>query len=511
MGSVYVASHAIGRRDAIKILHSEAARDPLIRERFRREAEAVNRFVHPGVVEIRDIDETEDGCPFLVMELLDGQSLSERVRRHGYPPLPEVLHISTTLLDVLAAAHAQGIVHRDVKPANVFLLRDGRVKVLDFGVAQVRSGQQLTQLGTRLGTVAYMPPEQVRGQPIDARADLFAVGATMFRMIGQRRVHEAETDEELVVKMATLPAPPLATVAPGTPEPVCRVVDRALQFQADARYPDAATMRGDVCAVAAGHPPPFASRVAPVATGGPPAGRAVVHADHVAGPAAPVQAPPPAAAAAAWAGTSAAPLPGRAPWVGEASSVLTQATAWTTLTPQQRRTHWALLAFPVLGLVMVALVFQWVVHRGIDDDAQHSEGEGEGAVADARPAGPEPATAAASTAAWSGARPPVAPAGPGAAGNCVEAGRCEARCKGPDCTLDCHSGTCEVGLVDGSKLACKGEGLCEPWCAGECEVACKDAPCRVHCTPGKRCRIEKCQGARRQCAGDVQTCNVPCE
>src|SRR5262245_9758066 len=110
MGSVYVASHTIGRRDAIKILRPEAARDPRIRERFRREAEAVNRFVRPGVVEIRDIDETEDGCPFLVMELLDGQSLSDRVREHGYPSLPEVLQIATQLLDVLAAAHAQGIV-----------------------------------------------------------------------------------------------------------------------------------------------------------------------------------------------------------------------------------------------------------------------------------------------------------------------------------------------------------------------------------------------------------------
>ena len=481
MGSVYVASHVIGRRDAIKILHAEAARDPLIRERFRREAEAVNRFVHPGVVEIRDIDETEDGCPFLVMELLDGQSLSDRVRAHGYPSLPELLHVAAQLLDVLAAAHAQGIVHRDIKPANLFLLRDGRLKVLDFGVAQVKSGPQLTELGTRLGTVAYMPPEQVRGQPIDARADLFAVGATLFRLIAQRGVHEADDDKELVIKMATQPAPPLATVAPATPEPVCRVVDRALQFNADARYPNAVTMLDDLRAVMAGYAPPFAS-------GGPPVATAVA--------APPVQAPSPVVPAPAQAWSSAPPVPGRAPWVSEPSSVLTQATAWTEYSPQQRRTRWALLAFPLLGLGVAVLAFQLVVRLGVDDEGKRGEGE---AVADgappARPAEPAPSEAGV----------------PGKVESCIADERCDARCKGSDCELECRRGTCEIGLVDGAELVCDGEGLSEVWCAGECEVTCKESPCRVHCAPGKRCRIEECLGPQRRCAGNVRTCNASCE
>src|SRR5690606_33620359 len=270
--------------------------------------------------------------------------LSDRVRQHGYPALPEVLHIATDVLDVLAAAHAQGIVHRDIKPANLFLLRDGRLKVLDFGVARVQSGQQLTRLGTRLGTVAYMPPEQVRGEPIDARADLFAVGATMFRLIGQRRVHEAETDDELVVKMATLPAPPLATVAPHTPEPVCRVVDRALQFDAAARHPDAATMRDDVRAVGAGHPPPFARGARPAVMGGP------APSAQVAPPVVPAPPPP---------RPSAAPTPGR-------------------------RARWALVAFPLLGLAVVVLAFQCMVRLGVRDEAHRSEGDA--AVVDAGPA-----------------------------------------------------------------------------------------------------------------------------
>jgi len=501
MGSVYVASHVIGRRDAIKILHPEAARDPLIRERFRREAQAVNRFTHPGVVEVRDIDETEDGCPFMVMELLDGQSLSDRVREHGYPSLHEILHIATQLLDVLAAAHAQGIVHRDIKPANLFLLRDGRLKVLDFGVAQVKSGPQLTQLGTRLGTVAYMPPEQVRGQPIDARADLFAVGATMFRLIGQRRIHEAADDNELVIKMATQPAPPLATVAPGTPEPVCQVVDRALRFDADARYPNASTMRDDVRAVMAGHAPPFASSPRPAPM--------TVAAPHVQAPPPvvpiPAQAPPPVVPIPAPARPAVPPMPARAPWVGEDSSVLTQATAWTELSPQQRRTRWALLAFPLLGLAVAVVAFQLVVRLGVDDEAERSPGDAaaNGAQAVLAPGEPSSATPPSSDPGRTASR-----AGP--VESCIETGRCETRCRGRECELECRGGTCGIGLVEGGKLDCKGEGLCEVWCAGECEVECKQTRCRVHCAPGERCRIDGCRGEPRQCPDDVRTCNASC-
>jgi serine/threonine-protein kinase len=332
----------------------------------------------------------------------------------------------------------------------------------------------------------------------------------MFRLIGQRRVHEADTNEELVTKMATLPAPPLATVAPNTPEPVCQVVDRALQFHADARYPNAATMRDDVRAVMAGYAPPFASGGQPAPTG-------------VAAP--PVQAPPPVAPAPAPAWSSAAPIPGRAPWVGEPSSVLTQATAWTEYSPQQRRTRWALLAFPLLGLVVVVGVFQLMVHLGVSDEAKRRESE---AVADgAQPERPEdPASTEPTPVEPSGAtpassnstrtvprsRPPaVEPAAPSTGENCIEAKRCEAGCKGNRCDLDCRRGTCEIGLVRGAKLHCKGDGLCEVWCEGECEVKCKESPCRVHCAPGERCHIEECRGPQRQCAGNVRTCNASCD
>jgi serine/threonine-protein kinase len=261
MAAVYVANHKIGRRDAIKILHREVAQQPDMLARFEQEAHAVNRFHHPGAVEIRDIDVAEDGSPFLVMELLSGESLSERAQRLGGLPLDEVLRLTDELLDVLAAAHARGIIHRDIKLDNLFVQTDGSLKVLDFGIARIRDGVPLmmrTRAGATLGTAPYMPPEQIKGMEIDARADLFAVGATMFRLIAKRRIHEAKNETEMLLKMASQPAPPLCSVAPDVPRGVGLVVDRALRFDRDLRYPDALTMQADVRALRAGLPPPNA-------------------------------------------------------------------------------------------------------------------------------------------------------------------------------------------------------------------------------------------------------------
>ncbi|WP_434047236.1 MULTISPECIES: serine/threonine-protein kinase [Sorangium] len=277
MAAVYVGVHRIGRRDALKILHPQAAKSKEICDRFEREAQAANRFRHPGAVEIRDIDVAEDGAPFLVMELLEGESLSERERRLGGVPLAEVLRFTAQVLDTLGAAHAQGIIHRDIKPANLFVVREDpestplpgvgpRIKVLDFGLARIRQDSslqgELTRMGIVLGTTPYMPPEQAKGRDIDARADLFAIGATMFRLIAGRHVHEASTDFDLLLKMGKEPAPPLAQRAPRTPRDVCLVVDRALAFDRDQRYPDARHMLEDVRALLRGAPPPYASRFA---------------------------------------------------------------------------------------------------------------------------------------------------------------------------------------------------------------------------------------------------------
>jgi serine/threonine protein kinase len=264
MAAVYAGVHKIGRRAAIKILHPDIAENKQIAQRFEQEAHAVNRFQHPGAVEILDVDVAEDGAPFLVMELLEGEPLADRVERGAVSP-PELLRLTEELLDVLAAAHAHGIIHRDIKPDNLFVLRDGRLKVLDFGIAQMRKGAPksvYTAIGTTIGTLTYMSPEQVAGKEIDGRADIFAVGCTMFRIVAGRSTHQGDTDLELMVKMATEPAPPLAScarIAGGASPELCMVVDRALAFERERRYPDARTMQEDVRALRQGYPPPYAS------------------------------------------------------------------------------------------------------------------------------------------------------------------------------------------------------------------------------------------------------------
>ena len=273
MAAVYVARHKIGRLDAIKILHPELARAEQVRARFEQEAHVLNRFVHPGAVEVRDLETTEDGAPFIVMELLEGQSLAERIREE-LPSPEEALRIADEVLDVLAAAHERGIIHRDIKPDNLFVTSSGAVKVLDFGIAQARSGAAdlKTKTGTTLGTVAYMPPEQLKGEPIDARADVYGVGATMFRMLVGEAPHRAGSDVELMMKVLSEPAPRLASVVGSVRADVARIVDRALAYDRDARFPDALAMQ---TAVRAARNQPSAELAAPL----PPPAR-----DELAGP-----------------------------------------------------------------------------------------------------------------------------------------------------------------------------------------------------------------------------------
>ena len=255
MGAVYAARHRNGARAAVKVLHPELARRPDVRERFLREGYAANRVEHRGAVQVLDDDIVkegpDEGTAYLVMEILDGESLEERVDRG--PPLTELelLHILDDVLAVLEAAHEHGVVHRDLKPANLFLNKDPAgpcVKVLDFGLARLEEARSVTGVGTALGTPSFMAPEQANGRTteIDARTDLFAVGATAFMILAGRGVHEANGVLELVARMGTLPAPKLREVAPQVSEVVARIVDRALEFEREDRYPSAAEMRADV-------------------------------------------------------------------------------------------------------------------------------------------------------------------------------------------------------------------------------------------------------------------------
>jgi eukaryotic-like serine/threonine-protein kinase len=266
MAAVYAARHRNGARAAIKVLHGPLSEDQVVRERFLREAYLANSLDHIGTVHVLDDDADPKLGPFLVMELLDGSSLLELLDAGVTFDVPAVLDIAAQTLDVLSAAHQRRIVHRDLKPANLFLCRDGQVKVLDFGIARVldASAARLTRTGVPLGTPAYMAPEQARGlgRDADARADIYALGATLFRLLAGRHVHVGRGAEQ-IAQVATLRAPKLKSVAPQLPEMVCAMIDRALEFEPERRYESAIAMQGDVHALQKDKPPPIASQPLP--------------------------------------------------------------------------------------------------------------------------------------------------------------------------------------------------------------------------------------------------------
>lgn len=249
MATVYAATHRNRSRAAIKMLHPEVSISQDVTTRFLREGYVGNAVAHPGSVKVLDDDVTDDGAPFLVMELLEGESLGARLDRDGPLQPHEVAQVAFQLLDVLAAAHAAHIVHRDLKPDNVFLTLDGRVKVLDFGIARLRAAAHetsaSTQAGALLGTPAFMAPEQALGRwkEVDERTDIWAVGATLFTLLTGRFVHEAEAVQEQLVLAATSKAPPVRTYAPNAPPWLADIVDRALSFGRDMRFPDARSMQ----------------------------------------------------------------------------------------------------------------------------------------------------------------------------------------------------------------------------------------------------------------------------
>jgi hypothetical protein len=250
MAAVYAATHRNGNRVAVKLLHPHCVVNDSIRSRFQREGYVANKIEHPGSVRVLDDDQTADGAVFLVMELLEGETLEARQTRRGRLPAEEAISIAYHVLDVLAAAHANGVVHRDIKLDNVFLTHLGQVKVLDFGIARLAesSGHQnvaRTRTNAMMGTPAFMAPEQAlaRAHEVDAQTDIWAVGATLFKLLTGRNVHEAATLNEQLVHAATRPAPPLKSLLGDIPAQLALVVDRALAFEKSARWPDARAMQ----------------------------------------------------------------------------------------------------------------------------------------------------------------------------------------------------------------------------------------------------------------------------
>jgi serine/threonine protein kinase len=247
MAAVYAGTHRNGKRGAVKLLHPEIALNEEARDRFTREGYVANRVEHPGAVSVLDDDTTEDGLVYLVMELLEGESLDAKAQgANGHLDESLTAWVASHVLDTLAAAHEKGIVHRDIKPDNLFVTTAGAVKVLDFGIARLREAgtDKATQTGSVMGTPAFMAPEQALGewQRVDPRTDVWAVGATMFAVLAGRPVHQADSQNKVLLSAMTKPAPPLGSVAKVSPA-LADIVDRALAFDRDARWPSAAAMR----------------------------------------------------------------------------------------------------------------------------------------------------------------------------------------------------------------------------------------------------------------------------
>ena len=251
MGEVYRASDTkLGRDVALKVLPAEMASSPERLERFRREAKALAALDHPGIVTVHSVEEA-NGLHFLTMQLVEGQPL-DRLIPEGGMPQDRLLAIAASLSEALAAAHEKGIVHRDLKPANVMVTKAGRVKVLDFGLAQVTAGEEETPRGSELstamrtrdgivvGTVPYMSPEQVQGRAVDRRTDIFSLGVILYEMATGRRPFRADSAAGLMSAILRDEPEPAMRLRSGLAPALCRVIERCLAKEPAARFQTAA-------------------------------------------------------------------------------------------------------------------------------------------------------------------------------------------------------------------------------------------------------------------------------
>ena len=251
MADVYLAEdQELGRRVALKLLDDRHASDEQFVERFRREAQSAAGLNHPNIVSIFDRGRAE-GTYYIAMEYLDGRTLKELLVRNGPTPIPIAIDYARQILGALSFAHRNGIVHRDIKPHNIVVGGDGRLKVTDFGIA--RSGaSQMTEVGSIVGTAQYLSPEQARGAPVDPRSDLYSLGIVLYEMLtGQGPVHRRHAGRDRDEAPLAGAEPP-SELRPDVPHDLDAVVMRALAKDPDQRYGSAEEMDADLARVARG-------------------------------------------------------------------------------------------------------------------------------------------------------------------------------------------------------------------------------------------------------------------
>jgi hypothetical protein len=267
MGEVWRATDTLLERSvAVKLLREALAHDPVVSERFRREALLTAQLSHPNMAGVYDYV-TDNGRRGIVMEFVDGETLADRLARDGRLDAGEAVRITSALLSALQAAHDAGIIHRDVKPGNVMLTKAGGVKVTDFGIARAASDQTITETGMVVGTAQYLAPEQVSGKPATPASDLYSVGAILYEMLSGKRPFQAETPLAVAMMRLTEGPPPLAGARPKVPNPIIRVVERAMAIEPSDRYPSAVAMgRALEAALGAAQPATAPVRVDPEPT-----------------------------------------------------------------------------------------------------------------------------------------------------------------------------------------------------------------------------------------------------
>ncbi len=261
MGVVYRAEDTrLGRTLVLKFLPAALSRDPMALERFEREAKAASSMNHPGICTVYDIGEF-DGQRYIAMEYLEGQPLDRFIG--GKPlPLPTMLDLSLQIADAIELAHTQGILHRDIKPANIFITKRGHAKVLDFGLAKLAAGgsgasaldataqtvaaQILTTVGMAVGTVAYMSPEQARGEDLDPRSDLFSLGVVLHEMATGRQAFAGPTAAVVFDAILNRTPPPIVSMNPEVPLELERIIDKAIEKDRLLRYQHAADLKADL-------------------------------------------------------------------------------------------------------------------------------------------------------------------------------------------------------------------------------------------------------------------------
>jgi serine/threonine-protein kinase len=242
MGRVYQGQAADGKRVAIKVLHPDVAQDMVAVERFKRESDTARELAHPHVVSVYDFAETPDGSYYMAMEYLDGEELSQALRREGTLSAPRVVRIVGQLAEALDHAHSFGVIHRDLKPDNVFLVKspDGDVvKILDYGSVklQMETGPKLTAFGTTLGSPYYMSPEQAMGKSdVDQRTDVFAIAAILFEMLTGKIAFEGANVAQILMRIMNEQPPGPSTMNGSVPAAVDDVVEKGLRKDKARRY-----------------------------------------------------------------------------------------------------------------------------------------------------------------------------------------------------------------------------------------------------------------------------------